>query len=61
VTEKGVMKEKEREEEEEAPEDELEEELESSLALAEEEEGGPSLGFILGQSQPRLHTRSVPA
>ncbi len=35
-------------EEEGATEDDLGEELESSLALAEDEQGGPSLGFILG-------------
>ncbi len=38
-------------EEEGATEDDLGEELESSLALAEDEQGGPSLGFILGTHQ----------
>jgi hypothetical protein len=43
-------------EEEGATEDDLGEELESSLALAEDEQGGPSLGFILGTCTNTLNT-----
>ncbi len=46
-------------EEEGATEDDLGEELESSLALAEDEQGGPSLGFILGTCTNTLQYLSL--